>query len=311
MCRTRSSGIRSGFTLIELLVVIAIIGVLIALLLPGVQKVREAANRMKCANSLKQIGLALHNYHDTYGMFPPGQFNGIRRQNHNGYMNRGGWWQMILPYCEQDNLYRALSAYANTEPRPMYAALGFPGRRTVVSMFMCPSDRTNPKDDNQGFHGNYVVCAGSTAFNAPASPDGTNLNGMFYPFSTTRLADVTDGTTNTLMGGEVILVKDTSNTAAGHDVRGRYYNNWQGNTLFSTMNPPNTPAADRGDYCLEAPRAPCTVSATNVIQYARSYHPGGANFLLADGSVRFIADNVHATTYRDLGTRGSGEVLGD
>jgi prepilin-type processing-associated H-X9-DG protein len=144
-------------------------------------------------------------------------------------------------------------------------------------------------------------------FNPAGATNGGTLDGIFYPFSKTRITDVADGTTNTLMGGEILVVKDTTQ----HDNRGRYYNNWQGNTLFSTMNPPNTAAADRSSYCVNVPKAPCTLSATNVVQYARSFHSGGANFLLADGSVRFISDNVNAAAYLVLGSRASGEVPGN
>jgi prepilin-type N-terminal cleavage/methylation domain-containing protein/prepilin-type processing-associated H-X9-DG protein len=316
---------RWGFTLIELLVVIAIIAVLIGLLLPAVQKIREAANRMKCQNNLKQIGLALHNYHDTYGLFPPGQFNGIAVQNNGAFMNRGGWWQMILPYVEQSNLYQVLSAYT-TDPKfatsNLYMTYAInanpaqpsdPGRNTVVPMFECPSDGANPKDttvagNEQGFHGNYVLCAGSTAFNPSTSLDGSNLNGLFYPFSKTKIAHIADGTSNTLMGSELILVKDTTL----HDIRGRYYNHWQGNTLFSTLFPPNTAAPDKSSYCVALlPWAPCTLTATAVVQSARSYHSGGVNALLADASVRFLSNTVDPTTYLNLGTRAGGEVVGN
>src|SRR5262249_16712015 len=145
-------------------------------------------------------------------------------------------------------------------------------------------------------------------FNPSTSPDGSNLNGLFYPFSKTKIASVVDGTSNTLMGSELVLVKDTTL----HDIRGRYYNHWQGNTLFSTLFPPNTAAPDKSSYCIPLlPVAPCTVTATNVMQSARSYHPGGVNALVADASVRFISNNVDPSTYLNLGTRAGGEVTGN
>jgi len=137
---------------------------------------------------------------------------------------------------------------------------------------------------------------------------GGSLNGMFYPFSKTRLANVTDGTSNTLMGSEILTVKDTNL----HDLRGRYWNTWQGNLFFSTLYPPNTTVGDRSNYCINAPRRPCQgLTTTNVVQSVRSNHPSGANFMLADVSVRFISNNVNTLTYQALGTRQEGESLGD
>jgi prepilin-type processing-associated H-X9-DG protein len=118
---------------------------------------------------------------------------------------------------------------------------------------------------------------------------------------------VTDGTSNTLMGSEVLVVPDTTQ----HDLRGRVYNTWQGNTLFSTLYPPNTPVGDVSSYCFNfPPSAPCQgLSTTNVVQSARSQHTGGVNTLLADGSVRFVSNTVALTTWQWLGTRAGGEEL--
>jgi prepilin-type N-terminal cleavage/methylation domain-containing protein len=316
---------RPAFTLIELLVVIAIIAVLIGLLLPAVQKVREAANRMKCGNNLKQIGLALHNYHDTNQCFPPGQDNAIGNQwtSNLPYWNRACWFQHILPYVEQDDLYKRLKDYmAGNLPAPYitFAANGIPnqpdprGRNTILSLFVCPTDANSPKGrtalgNEQGFHSNYVTCAGSTVYNPPEDPDGTRLNGIFYAYSKTRIADVRDGTSNTLMGSEILVVPDTTQ----HDLRGRVYNSWQGNTLFSTLYPPNTPVGDVSSYCIDSPpSAPCQeLSTTDVVQSARSQHPGGVNILRADASVRFVSNTVALTTWQWLGTRAGDEVVAE
>jgi prepilin-type N-terminal cleavage/methylation domain-containing protein/prepilin-type processing-associated H-X9-DG protein len=305
----------SAVTLIELLVVIAIIAVLIGLLLPAVQKVREAANRMKCSNNLKQVGLALHNYHDSHGVFPVGQFNGIRQNSKE--WNRACWVQFVLQYLEQDALYRDFESVKTSN----IGMLSSTKKDAVVSSLMCPSDPQSPKRDSwslnnglmQGFHVNYVLCAGSTVYGTAVALDGT-----FYVQSRTKITDMTDGTSNTLIGSEIRLApEDRSATTQqlGNDLRGRYSNAWTGNILFSTLNPPNTsvPDAQSVNCVLNFPHAPCTNQAGDPgnALYARSYHSGGVNALLGDGSVRFIQNNVNAAVYRALGSRAGGEVPGE
>ncbi len=306
-----------GFTLIELLVVIAIIAILIALLLPAVQQAREAARRSSCKNNLKQLGLALHNYHDTHRVFPPGQMNYIGADLPSG--NRGGartcWMQQILPYIDQAPLYNGAKTFFSSNS-PAYSS--FPKRETVIQTLMCPSDPAGPKvmtasaasaAAGQGFSGNYVLAAGSDAnFGNSGADVGLNLNGMFYPLSSTSMRDVIDGSSNTLLGSEIVLSADTS----AHDLRGRYYNTWEGNVLFSSALPPNTTTGDRSQYCNEIPQAPCqTKGSTNVVQYARSYHDGGAHAMLADGAVRFISENISTETWNWLGTAAGNEVVGE
>jgi prepilin-type N-terminal cleavage/methylation domain-containing protein len=300
---------RGAFTLIELLVVIAIIGVLIALLLPAVQKVRAAANRLKCQNSLKQIGLAIFGYHDASGVLPTGAWNPFGSDSIE-IRDRRMWIQQILPFVEQQAIYDRYLAWVDSGQGYMW--WDEPDRKVIMSLFLCPSDPNAPKTiafEDQGFHGNYVLCAGSTAFNDPMfSLDGTHLDGLFYAYSRTRLSEITDGTSHTLMGSELNVSPDIN----GHDVRGRYWNNaHQGGTLFSTLYRPNTPTPDRLQYCQPIRRAPCTKTVADIVLSARSYHDGLVNSLLADGSVRSITDSVNATTYRDLGSRAGGEVPGD
>lgn len=189
---------------------------------------------------------------------------------------------------------------------------GAPNRFTVVNLYYCPADRNSPRtftvpSDPQGFHSNYVACAGSTSFNTAGSNGGEKLNGLFFWKSAIKLVNITDGTSNTLMASEINLSMDTN---SNHDVRGRMYNPArQGSILFSTLQTPNnfgTP--DRVGYCVSVPQAPCTSTTTDLALYARSGHSGMVNAAWADGTVRPITDGVNATVYRDAGTRAGNET---
>jgi prepilin-type N-terminal cleavage/methylation domain-containing protein/prepilin-type processing-associated H-X9-DG protein len=304
---------RRGFTLVELLVVIAIIGVLVALLLPAVQAAREAARRMSCQNNLKQIALGMHNYHDTFLRLPPGQWN-------NFYSNdapwiRGCWVQPLLPFIEQKNLYEIYNSARLTNGD---WALVVPNKDTIIKSLICPSDGNSPKtktrDTNsvnganvmQGMHVNYAACSGNTAYGT----NGSTLEGIFYTKSFHKLADITDGTSSTLLHSEICVSPDNS----ANDLRGRYCNSWEGNSWFTALNPPNTSVPDTQNYQGQSIRqAPQTNVANNGTQalYARSYHPGGVNCALADGSVRVITNNINLVTYKALSTRQGGEPVGD
>jgi prepilin-type N-terminal cleavage/methylation domain-containing protein/prepilin-type processing-associated H-X9-DG protein len=299
-----------AFTLVELLVVTAIIAILIGLLLAAVQKVREAANRIRCASNLRQTGIALLQYHDTYGCLPPGLLNTFYPPR-GAEFERRSWMPTILPYLEQQAFYEELEGY-------MRAGRGYPWfvphASTPIPVLLCPSDPAGPKtfgvggtDVSEGFHGNYALCMGAGLFNPPEDPTGTRRDGVFCALSRTRLADIQDGTSTTLLGSEIIVIPDRGHEA---DVRGRYLDALHGGTLFSTRHPPNTREGDSGEYCIDSPRDPCrSQDRANTVHFARAYHPGGVNSLFADGSLRLTADTVAPDLYRALGTRAGGEVV--
>jgi len=305
--------VRPAFTLIELLVVIAIIAVLIGLLLPAVQKVREAAARMSCSNNLYQLGLALHNYHDANTMFPPGQPQGYYYSYWSSDptvrdRDRSCWIGFLLSYLEQTALAAQYQDYLRTLPNYTCYA---PFANTVVPTLLCPADSNSPKIANvpgnaQGVHSNYVTCHGS-GYATPGGSNGTNLDGIFYGRSKTRLTDISDGTSNTLMASELLQSPDTNN----HDVRGRIWNSINAGTEFSTRYPPNSTVGDNTmGYCIPIPGAPCgPQSVANAFVLARSRHAGGVNACLADGSVRFVSNNITPSTWQAMGSRAGGEVV--
>jgi prepilin-type N-terminal cleavage/methylation domain-containing protein/prepilin-type processing-associated H-X9-DG protein len=308
---------RRAFTLVELLVVIAIIAILIGLLLPAVQKVREASARSACANNLKQIGIALHGYHGVNDCFPPGQPQGYYYSNWYGDRtirdyDRSCWVTFLLPHIEQQNLYNQESAWIAT--LPSYTCFG-PFATTHIKTLLCTSDPNSPKlgtvpGNMQGTHSNYALCQGNS-FATPGGTNGLNLNGIFYGRSKVRLTDITDGTSSTVAGSEVIVSPDVG---GGHDVRGRVYNAIHAGTTFSTIYPPNSTIGDNVmGYCQRLPKAPCSASQSidNAYALARSYHTGGVNAVMADGSTRFISDSIKPQAWLNMGTRAGNEIVSE
>jgi prepilin-type N-terminal cleavage/methylation domain-containing protein len=310
-------GPRLGFTLIELLVVIAIIAILIALLLPAVQQAREAARRTQCKNNLKQIGLALHNYHDTFLVFPMG--NVVRPD---GTLMRGDGWTWharILPYADQAPLFNRVSGVMGTDAGNQNSTEQLlAGKDTVLTVYMCPSHPAGPgtNPSKNGYQlSNYNGVTGSVCFNDDQLDQitdvGYNGDGMFHMNSKVRIADVLDGTTNTFLVSEVQDEPNGSpnqNRLPGSDRRYNFSDNSDGN-----------PPTDITEYLvgmelndpINANHRDASGFYNNTGEYAGSYHVGGAQFLLTDGSVRFVSQNININLYQGISTRAKGEVLGE
>jgi prepilin-type N-terminal cleavage/methylation domain-containing protein/prepilin-type processing-associated H-X9-DG protein len=278
---------RLGFTLIEILVVIAIIGVLLALLLPAVQSAREAARRAQCVNNLKQITLALHNYIDVNGVLPMGYANQWCEVIPDAMCVSHGQFVAMLPQLEQQPLFNAVNFERNLYNSPNTTIFA-----TGVKILWCPSDPSidqpviydlNETLQNTIYLSSYVGCSG-TWYNHGRNPVRTaQINGLFWGASSVRLADVTDGTSHTIVYGERAHALLTPDTAS-------YWSWWAdgdiGDTIFSTLYPMN-PQKRIKDGSL-----PFTDSLYWASS-ASSLHPGGANFAMLDGSVRFIKDSIN------------------
>jgi prepilin-type N-terminal cleavage/methylation domain-containing protein/prepilin-type processing-associated H-X9-DG protein len=300
---------RKAFTLIELLVVIAIIAVLIGLLLPAVQKVREAANRMSCTNNLKQIALAAHNYHDTNSRFPPG----YRRAAPIGTV-----YVWLLPYYEQDNLGRQWD-FINNNNNLGPASSGKPAAQ-VVKTLVCPSDKLpNPALDTEASTGrqygltSYGGNAGTRSYRDSAGlllRDGVIVYGSSgnanYPDLWIKIADITDGTSNTLMFGERSHFDPVYETPTASGGCGSLFQGW-GWWAFRAPGDVTLSSLVSINYKITAPCT--TVKADERVNAFGSQHAGGANFAMADGSVRFMSDSVPLITLRALSTRAGGEVI--
>jgi prepilin-type N-terminal cleavage/methylation domain-containing protein/prepilin-type processing-associated H-X9-DG protein len=307
-----------GFTLIELLVVIAIIGVLIALLVPAVQKVREAANRMKCSNNLKNIGIALHHYHDIFGLLPPGG-HFLPEGWTNGWWDgdKGSWLVYTLPYLEQDNIWKSV---ANLTV-PDYDSIGNSlAGRSPLPYGRCPSDdynKTAPVSNYVGSLGPqcaigpcgfdpYQIYCNQPSWGYTTSPDHGNtydlsqLRGVFNRIGAqVNFAAVRDGLSQTIFVGESL---------PGEHDHLRFGNNWAyyngGQSHCTTIIPINY-RSDSPDWCSPVDRS---VSNWNVSWGFKSRHPQGANFLFGDGSVHFLKQNIDHRTYQLLGCRNDGQT---
>ena len=292
---------RSGFTLIELLVVIAIIAILIALLVPAVQKVREAAARTQCANNLKQIGLACHNYHDTFKVLPPSRVA-------NDHVT---WAVLIMPYIEHGNLYKQFQIFRPWANQPPAAA------KEQIPIYFCPTQRNPGKTSNDtpsGGLGDYAACSGNGNDNG-VSATGAIILGKVTMSGTTvtdfrgsvKLSRIADGTSNTFMIGERIVRYSTATTGGFGTAEDRSVyagtnaNNYRRFAGLSDMNEPHL-------LQLYDPAPEWNQQVTNNRSFG-SRHPSICQFAMCDATVRPIRNDLDLTTLTQLSQRADGKVL--
>lgn len=306
---------RRGFTLVELLVVIAIIGILVALLLPAVQAAREAARRMQCSNNLKQIGLAMHNYHDVYRALPIGTNGYVANRGWGNGRDGWSWVARILPQIEQNSIYDQLDRLTgaiNGSP-----TAGGDLRTGHLSAMTCPSESEDFEEVGianwQSPLHNYVACFGNTRFDAANHGGVTGQKGLFEIDRSAAFRDCTDGLSNTLLLSEIITPEEVNiwgsigRTAVSQGAG------------FTTFNTPNSASNDISNRCYTRLSGSMPVLCTDVgdddwrqnVYAPRSWHPGGVMVTLGDGSTRFISETINLNTWRGRGTRNGGEVLGE
>ena len=334
-----------GFTLIELLVVIAIIAVLIALLLPAVQQAREAARRTQCKNNLKQIGLALHNYHDTFTVFPFG-----KGPSYPGAAPYARWSQnaLILPYIDQAPLYTSINFSAPPETPGMGGVINFmpayvsptgtnsAACRTVISMFFCPSDGSASGDwagqnNYAANQGGWLCDRSDQPGSATDSSPGEVQSGVFYYLSQCRMRDMTDGTSTTCFFSEKIRGRGTPDPKSDLFVIPHQVTRDATYQACQAINPATaTPLTSKWGYSWVMGENCCTLyhhvavpnskscagtgfpgTMTNMAMQvsANSRHTGGVHSLTGDGAVHFVSENVDLNVWRALGTRAGSETV--
>lgn len=292
---------RKGFTLVELLVVIAVIGMLVALLLPAVQAAREAARRSQCQNNLRQIGVAMHNFHSAHGKFPPGFVSKAPAQNEDGLGPGWGWAAHLLPHLEEANLQVWLDREITD---PIHDTV----RVTSLPIFLCPSEsgttQTFSVADDSGAElttvafANYVGVGGTDE--VTGFPDtGT---GVLFRNKSVRIAEITDGTSNTIMISERASRQSPQTT-------------WVGAITGASIPPLNPSFEEEGPPVLiltntgtaEDGRVPN--NALGHVEDSNSEHADGVNLLFCDGSVRIVNDSIDPRIWQAIGTRAGGEII--
>jgi prepilin-type N-terminal cleavage/methylation domain-containing protein/prepilin-type processing-associated H-X9-DG protein len=291
---------RRGFTLIELLVVIAIIAVLIGLLVPAVQKVRDSAARLQCQNNLKQIGLACHNFHDAFQVLPPGYYaTAAYPDTYPGW----GWGAFLLPYLEQDTLYRQIDFNV--------PVLSSPASQALVKVYRCPVDQPPFSAFSlSDAAGTPLGSAGPSSYAATVGPDADESDcfagsGVFYRNSHTRLTDISDGTSETVMIGDRAWLQTQgiwAGAPSGAITRAGVRNPW-----------PNATASAAVLVLVHNNYINIRTDADGGLDDYSSNHSGGANMVFADGSVHFLrditGDGPSRWAFWAMGTRAGGEVV--
>ena len=312
---------QNAFTLVELLVVIAIIGILIGMLLPAVQQVREAARRIQCGNNLKQLSLGFHTYESAQMKFPPGLLSATPPTTANAKEIGFAWGAVILPQIEQQPQYDLLSAISDNFRTPTVATSNVDYRPNVLSAFICPSDpqddinpartiRGNGSQDPAG-KSNYVAVWGndpkgtgvgdnSGNYEPAEVVSGAQTNGVSYVNSATKIGSITDGTTNTFLIGE----RDGGPVTSGGTIKTRPASIWIGSNeaIFLSY---NMGVAAGGSFALNS----TSVSNRPLNSSMGSQHTGGANFAFGDASVHFVSDSIADDVYQAYGSRAGGETL--